>query len=152
MRCTASRPTVHLICPFHNVSPFLMTRPFSVFLCCISDLYFKHSTYVSFFNPASHVNVNADVVTVLRIRIVHASRHESLQSSSLTFVSNTICLYKMWCRLENDRKCDHKINNKIMHRESSKNYAMPVEIVKYIIIIWWPNFANKWIRAYGIKL
>ena len=76
-----SRPCISWVGPLHNVS-LLQDSAFR----CISLLYLwsLFSTFASSLNPACSSNINADVVTVLRIRLIHAIRHASQQSASLT--------------------------------------------------------------------
>ena len=47
---------------------------------CISD----PLDFISSLNRSCIVNVNADMATVLHIRLIHAIRHANIQSASLT--------------------------------------------------------------------
>ena len=74
--------------PVASCIPFYRAQSFSVFLFCISDPYFKPSAFVSSLNPACIASVNVDVATVLRIRLIHAIRHASLQFAPLTYANH----------------------------------------------------------------
>ena len=52
--------------------------PFFAFLFCFSDIYVNPFTIVSSLNQSCIANVNANVATVLRIRLIHAIHHVSL--------------------------------------------------------------------------
>ena len=68
-------------------SPFLYIS--HLYHWCVVNLYLKASTFVSSLNPACNSNVNADMATVLRIRLIRAICHASLQSSSHTIYEIT---------------------------------------------------------------
>ena len=63
--------------PFRHDTAFLcISRASLISILSLSLSFLSNQAYIA--------NVNADVVTVLRIRLIHASRRASLQPASLT--------------------------------------------------------------------